>query len=106
MQLCELEQFVACESEATLEWLVRLLYTFVCPSPRPVEACAHQAVKTTYSIMKMSSPRIMQQKRSSKSSNTSRVSMTTSTAEENLIESKLFSWMRLFRFASLLCRAE
>ncbi|EDW77263.1 uncharacterized protein Dwil_GK18179 [Drosophila willistoni] len=59
--------------------------------------------------MKMSSPRIMQQqhqKRSSKSSNSSRVSMTTSTAEENLIESKLFSWMRLFRFASLLCRAE
>ncbi|KAH8234046.1 uncharacterized protein [Drosophila suzukii] len=56
--------------------------------------------------MKMSSPRIMQQKRSSKSSNSSRVSMTTSTAEENLLESKLFSWMRLFRFASLLCRAE
>ncbi|KAH8241808.1 uncharacterized protein [Drosophila bipectinata] len=56
--------------------------------------------------MKMSSPRIVQQKRTSKSSNSSRVSMTTSTAEENLLESKLFSWMRLFRFASLLCRAE
>lgn len=76
------------------------------PLPRPIAACAPTAVKTTYSIMKMSSPRIMQQKRSSKSSNSSRVSMTTSTAEENLIESKLFSWMRLFRFASLLCRAE
>ncbi|KAM8716181.1 hypothetical protein ACLKA7_003119 [Drosophila subpalustris] len=84
-----------------------LVFTRLCPTlPRLVEACAQTAVKTTYSIMKMSSPRIMQQKRSSKSSNTSRVSMTTSTAEENLIESKLFSWMRLFRFASLLCRAE
>ncbi|TDG46992.1 hypothetical protein AWZ03_006573 [Drosophila navojoa] len=78
----------------------------VCPLPRLVAACAPKAVKTTYSIMKLSSPRIMQQKRTSKSSNMSRVSMTTSTAEENLIESKLFSWLRLFRFASLLCRAE
>lgn len=86
---------------------VRLSFFSLPPTlPRPIAACAPTAVKTTYSIMKMSSPRIMQQKRSSKSSNSSRVSMTTSTAEENLIESKLFSWMRLFRFASLLCRAE
>ncbi|XP_019848488.1 uncharacterized protein LOC114804499 [Zeugodacus cucurbitae] len=56
--------------------------------------------------MKMGSPAVKQHKRASKSSSSSRVSMTTSEAEENFVESKLFSWMRLFRFASLLCRAE
>ncbi|XP_005177586.1 uncharacterized protein LOC131805519 [Musca domestica] len=56
----------------------------------------------------MASPTLKQGNRVSQSSNssTSRVSMTTSQADENFVESKLFSWMRLFRFASLLCRAE
>ncbi|XP_037957679.1 uncharacterized protein LOC119687440 [Teleopsis dalmanni] len=53
--------------------------------------------------MKMGSPAIKQHKRSSKSSN---ISMSTSEVNENFVESKFFSWMRLFRFASLLCRAE
>lgn len=56
----------------------------------------------------MASPAGNHAKRVSKLSNSSSsyVSMTTSTADENFIETKLFSWMRLFRFASLLCRAE
>ncbi|XP_073821108.1 uncharacterized protein [Musca autumnalis] len=60
------------------------------------------------STLKMASPALKQGNRVSQSSNssTSRVSMTTSQADENFVESKLFSWMRLFRFASLLCRAE
>ncbi|XP_067622706.1 uncharacterized protein [Eurosta solidaginis] len=56
--------------------------------------------------MKMGSPAVKQHKRPSKSSNTSGVSMTTCQVEESFVESKLFSWMRLFRFASLLCRVE
>ncbi|XP_075154124.1 uncharacterized protein LOC142227442 isoform X2 [Haematobia irritans] len=56
----------------------------------------------------MASPALKQGNRCSQLSNssTSKVSMTTSQADENFVESKIFSWMRLFRFASLLCRAE
>ncbi|KAM7354609.1 uncharacterized protein ACRADG_006212 isoform 1-T4 [Cochliomyia hominivorax] len=56
----------------------------------------------------MTSPACNHDKRASKSSNSSssHVSMTTSTANENFIETKFFCWMRVFRFASLLCRAE
>ncbi|KAI8125240.1 hypothetical protein CVS40_4414 [Lucilia cuprina] len=45
----------------------------------------------------MASPACNHAKRVSKSSNSSssHVSMTTSTADENFIETKLFSWMRL-----------
>uniref|UniRef100_A0A1B0AUS4 Uncharacterized protein n=2 Tax=Nemorhina TaxID=44051 RepID=A0A1B0AUS4_9MUSC len=56
----------------------------------------------------MGSPAFKPVKEAIKSSDSSlsRVSMTTSTIDDNFVESKLFSWMRLFRFASLLCRAE
>ncbi|XP_055920691.1 uncharacterized protein LOC129952229 [Eupeodes corollae] len=54
----------------------------------------------------MGSPAVKSHKRIQKSTSASQVCMTTSVADECLVESKLFSWMRLFRFVSLLCRQE